>query len=653
MLRYVTSRSALKFGLSGLLGLLLAGTALAQGGSGKLNIQTMDAARSKPLPGVKVKATPGGKSCRTGGDGRCTIAGLADGRYTVIARRAGYQTQRRSVAISGGMSLNLALSMKLMQPKPSVVPKVAVKEAEVRGHPRPKPSRRRAKGKMSYLMSPSPVSTTTQGGGTVRSDDRRPGPVHNTEQYDRIYENPFKAALKEPLSTFSIDVDTASYSNSRRFISQNHRLPPKDAVRVEEWINYFRYDYPNPRGKHPFSITTELSQCPWNKGHRLMMIGMQGMKVDAGQLPPMNLVFLMDVSGSMSSPNKLPLLKRSFHLLVDEMRPQDKVSMVVYAGAAGMVLPPTSGKKKGAIMAALERLSSGGSTAGGAGIKLAYQVAGDNFIKGGNNRIILATDGDFNVGQSSDSELVRLIEQKRKRGIFLTVLGFGMGNYKDSKMEKLADKGNGNYAYIDSILEAKKVLVTEMGATLLTIAKDVKIQVEFNPAKVKAYRLIGYENRMLRAQDFNDDKKDAGELGSGHNVTAIYEIIPAGSKEKVPGVDELKYQKTSISDAARASGELATVKLRYKPPRKSKSILLKRPLKDSTGHWSTASINLRWATAVAEAALLLRGSKHKGTASWESLLGRAREAQGKDPYGYRAEFIQLMKAAEQLAKTGR
>jgi len=633
----------------GLIGLLFAGTALAQG-SAALNVSAKDAGSGKALSGVKVKVTPGGKSCRTGGDGSCTISGLADGKYKVKASRAGYQSLRRRITISGGKSVTLAISMKVRRR----TPKSPSKEAERRPPPRPKPSMRRVKAKKMKSMSAMALSGGRgRPGRMVRSDDRRPGPVHNTEQYDRIYENPFKAALKEPLSTFSIDVDTASYSNSRRFIGQQHRLPPKDAVRVEEWINYFRYDYPDPRGKHPFSITTELSQCPWKKGHRLMMIGLQGKKVDAGQLPPMNLVFLMDVSGSMSSPNKLPLLKRSFHLLVDEMRPQDRVAMVVYAGAAGMVLPPTSGKKKGAIMAALERLNAGGSTAGGAGIKLAYKVATDNFIKGGNNRIILATDGDFNVGQSSDSELVRLIEQKRKLGIFLTVLGFGMGNYKDSKMEKLADKGNGNYAYLDSILEAKKVLVTEMGATLLTIAKDVKIQVEFNPAKVKAYRLIGYENRMLRAQDFNDDKKDAGELGAGHNVTAIYEIIPAGSKEKVPGIDELKYQKAALSDAARSSGELATVKLRYKPPKKNKSILLKRPVKDRALPWSKASINLRWATAVAEAALLLRGSKHRGTASWKSLQRRAKGALGQDPYGYRAEFIRLTKAAEQLARTGK
>src|SRR6185436_15561209 len=349
----------------------------------------------------------------------------------------------------------------------------------------------------------------------------------NTEQYDYTPENNFRSVQNNPLSTFSIDVDAASYSNIRRFINGGS-LPPEDAVRIEEMINYFTYDYPAPINGDPFSVYTEPASCPWNKDHILACVALQGKKIATDNLPPANLVFLIDVSGSMMTTNKLPLVKSSLRLLVDQLRQQDHVAIVVYAGNAGLILPSTKGNEKETIMNAINGLEAGGSTAGGEGILLAYKTAKENFHQEGNNRIILCTDGDFNVGVSSDGELVRIIEEKREHGIFLTVLGYGMGNYKDSKMEKLADKGNGNYAYIDNILEAKKVLVKEMGGTLLTIAKDVKIQIEFNPAKVKEYKLVGYENRMLKDQDFNNDKKDAGELGSGHTVTALYEIIPAG-----------------------------------------------------------------------------------------------------------------------------
>jgi len=388
-------------------------------------------------------------------------------------------------------------------------------------------------------------------------------PDWNTEEYGRIYENRFLLALQNPLSTFSIDVDTASYSNIRRFINSN-QFPYKDAVRIEEMINYFSYDYPQPKKDHPFSITTEISTCPWNDSHRLVHIGLQGEKLETKKLPPSNLVFLLDVSGSMSSANKLPLLQKAFRLLVNELGPRDRVSIVVYAGAAGLVLPSTEASQTETIVSAIERLKAGGSTAGGAGIKLAYKVAQQNFIQEGNNRIILATDGDFNVGVSSTSELVRMIEDYRKKGIFLTILGFGMGNYKDGRMEQLANKGNGNYFYIDNLLEAKKVFVNDMRGTLFTIAKDVKLQLEFNPAKVKAYRLIGYENRMLQKEDFADDTKDAGELGAGHTVTALYEIIPFGSTEEIPGVDDLKYQDNKISRKAFKNKEILTLKLRYK-----------------------------------------------------------------------------------------
>jgi len=379
----------------------------------------------------------------------------------------------------------------------------------------------------------------------------------NTEGYDVISENPFLTTASAPRSTFSIDVDHASYSNVRRFLRQGQQ-PPRDAVRLEELINYFPYDLPAPRGADPVTITTEVSTAPWNPAHRLVRIGLKGRPIDVDSLPPNNLVFLIDVSGSMESEDKLPLLKSAFRLLVNELRPQDRVALVVYAGNAGVVLPPTSGSQKDSILDAIERLEAGGSTAGGAGIRLAYDVAKQSFMPNGNNRVILATDGDFNVGVSSDAELVQLIERRREQGTFLTVLGFGTGNVKDSKMEKLADKGNGNYAYVDNIMEARKVLVTEMGGTLLTIAKDVKLQIEFNPTRVGAYRLLGYENRLLRDEDFKDDTKDAGELGSGHAVTALYELIPPGSPDlaDVPRPDSLRYTKTPSRTNASASSEL-------------------------------------------------------------------------------------------------
>ncbi|MCI0514771.1 VWA domain-containing protein [candidate division KSB1 bacterium] len=473
----------------------------------------------------------------------------------------------------------------------------------------------------------------------------------NTESYDRIVENPFLEATKNPLSTFSIDVDVASYANVRRFIN-NSQLPPPDAVRIEELINYFSYDYPSPQGPHPFSITTEISDCPWSSAHRLLLIGLQGQKLQLEALPPNNLVFLLDVSGSMDEPNKLPLLKASLRLLVNQLRPQDRVAIVVYAGAAGLVLPATSGDKKPEILAALEQLQAGGSTAGGAGIQLAYEVAKEHFLKNGNNRVILATDGDFNVGASSDAEMERLIEEKRRLGIYLTVLGFGMGNYKDSKMEKLADTGNGNYAYIDDILEAKKVLVSQLGGTLLTLAKDVKIQIEFNPAKIKAYRLIGYENRLLRAEDFHDDRKDAGELGAGHSVTALYELIPANAKTALPRVDDLKYQKTTVNPEAAKSPEMLTVKFRYKAPADTVSQLIEQPVLEQVVKITEASTNLRFAAAVAGFGMLLRQSAHRGDATFEKVQELAKAALGPDVEGYRHEFLRLVEKS-QLLKAGK
>jgi Ca-activated chloride channel homolog len=467
---------------------------------------------------------------------------------------------------------------------------------------------------------------------------------YNTENYNKIDDNEFKEARKNPLSTFSIDVDKASYSNVRRFITGG-QLPPADAVRVEEMVNYFSYNYPQPKNEKPFSITTAYMNCPWNSKHNLIHIGIQGVEVKTENMPANNIVFLVDVSGSMMVTNKLPLLKSGLRLLVDQMRPQDKIALVVYAGAAGVVLPSTTGSEKEKIIEALDNLQAGGSTAGGAGILLAYKTAKENFLKDGNNRIVLATDGDFNVGVSSDGDLIRLVEKEREDGVFLTVLGFGTGNYKDSKMEQLADKGNGNYAYIDNILEAKKTLVKEMGGTLLTIAKDVKIQVEFNPQKVKAYRLVGYENRLLNNEDFNDDKKDAGELGSGHTVTAMYEIIPADSDELLASVDSLKYQKI-MPVAKHAGNEVMTIKFRYKDPKESTSKLITEILLDKKSSGSAVTEDARFSACVASFGMLLRDSKFRGETSYKNIIATARAAKGKDEDGYRAEFIRLVEMAE-------
>lgn len=490
-----------------------------------------------------------------------------------------------------------------------------------------------------YYSSPSPLKDILY----------QPAEDYNTEEYDGITENIFHGALQNPLSTFSIDVDAASYSNIRRFIQLGQK-PPKDAVRIEEMVNYFDYDYKQPTGEDPFSIYTEISTAPWNKKHKLVHIGLQGKNIPKENLPPSNLVFLIDVSGSMSDENKLPLLKASFKLLVEQLREQDRVAIVVYAGAAGVVLPSTSGAEKKKIIESLENLQAGGSTAGGEGIKLAYKIAKENFKKEGNNRVILATDGDFNVGESSNAAMERLVEEKRNDGIFLTTLGFGMGNYKDSKMEILADKGNGNYMYIDSILEAQKALVNEFGGTLFTIAKDVKLQIEFNPAKVKAYRLIGYENRVLKNEDFNNDKKDAGELGSGHTVTALYEIVPVGVESEFYKIDELKYQTTKVNSNTAMSNEIMTVKFRYKKPDGEVSKLIVHPLVDTQMELDRTSQDFRWSAAVAAFGMILRESEYVKDFSVTDVEVLAKGARGVDKDGYRAEFINLLKSSVALAK---
>ncbi len=470
--------------------------------------------------------------------------------------------------------------------------------------------------------------------------------TYDTEQYEGKEEEGFKSALHDPLSTFSIDVDTASYANVRRFLTTD-QLPPVDAVRIEELVNYFSYRYPEPAGDAPFSVTTALADCPWAPGHLLLQVGLKGKEVSVAQMPPANLTFLIDVSGSMNAPNKLPLLQKAFALLVKELRPQDRVAIAVYAGAAGLVLPPTGGGDKRKIQDAIANLRAGGSTAGAEGIELAYKTAGEMFAANANNRVILATDGDFNVGISDDATLVKMIEEKRNKGIYLSVLGFGMGNYKDAKMEKLADKGNGNYAYIDGLLEAKKIFVKQLGGTLLTIAKDVKIQIEFNPKAVASYRLIGYENRRLAKEDFNDDKKDAGEIGAGHTVTAFYEIVPVGAEEN-PAVDPLRYQAQADTTAA-DSGELALVKLRYKAPKEDVSRLITRTVAVSSRRaFAEAPEDIRFAAAVVGFGMLLKRSPYAGKFDWKAVTAAAKGAKGVDDEGYRAEFLRLVEKAELL-----
>jgi Ca-activated chloride channel family protein len=492
------------------------------------------------------------------------------------------------------------------------------------------------------------------------------GEGYAREQYEPIVENSFLGPTEHPLSTFSIDVDTASYSNVRRFLTGG-QLPPPNAVRIEELVNYFRYSYPQPKGREPFSVHMETTECPWQPGHLLLRVGLKGKEIHRAERSPSNLVFLLDVSGSMSDANKLPLLKTALALLVGELTVNDRVSIVTYAGEAGLRLAPTRGHEKEKLMAAIDSLSAGGSTNGSAGIELAYEQAGQYFLKEGANRVILATDGDLNVGVTSDSALVELIKSKAAAGTFLTVLGFGEGNLQDAKLEKLADNGNGQYAYIDSVREARKVLVEELSGSTVTIAKDVKIQIEFNPAQIASYRLIGYENRVLAAKDFNDDTKDAGEIGAGHTVTALYELVPVGAKEAAVAVEgePLKYQRTEdrrqvtgdrgqesgdskpLTDTA-TSGELLTLKLRYKEPDGVESRMIEFPLSDRGGKFNAASKDLQFASAVASFGMILRGSEHKGSGNLAAVLEIASGSLGEDKSGYRAEFVDLVRRAQGL-----
>ncbi len=601
-----------------LLALVVTTTLLAKGTGSIMGSVKDEEGNVVTYANVFLKGTTIGKN--TDDKGEYIINEVPAGEYDVVCQRAGYSPVSIKAVVRENEITTVNFVLKRSSASLDGLDVVSRKEA--------------------LKISGSGLRTTAQ----FVPYSNAPMAEFNTEDYQGLTFNGYRDVAANPLSTFSIDVDTATYSNIRRLLNES-QFPQPDYVRIEELINYFTYDYPQPKGDAPLEIVVESGICPWNEDHLLAHIGLQAKKIDLEKAPASNLVFLLDVSGSMAQPNKLPLVIRSMRMLIDKMRPEDRIAIVVYAGAAGEVLPSTSGNQKEKILDALESLQAGGSTAGGEGIRLAYKIAKDNFNPKGNNRIILCTDGDFNVGESSDAAMQDLIEEKRKEGVFLTVLGFGEGNIKDNKMELLADKGNGNYAYIDDILEAKKVLVKEMGGTLFTVAKDVKLQIEFNPAKVKAYRLIGYENRLLNNEDFKDDTKDAGEMGAGHTVTALYEIIPADSDEEIPGVDPLKYQKTRLTDKAE-SNELLTVKFRYKKPDSDTSVELQSVLKEKKTKVAKTSDNFRFSAAVAAFGMLLRKSDYIGDYTWQKVIDLAKSAKGKDDEGYRAEFIQLVEKAE-------
>lgn len=582
------------------------------------------------LPGVTVtvidqRGVP--RTAVTDEHGRFRFVGLEPGEYDIRAELAGFQPFVRRLTVASGSPSQVTVTLKVSSLQETVTvsaesPAINVSTSSV-GHQRSGRRGRRELGSENRWVS--------------------------RERYAHIQENPFHRVSSDPLSTFSIDVDTASYANVRRFL-RDGELPPPGAVRVEELVNYFRFDYPEPTGATPFSVTTEVATCPWNPRHHLALIGLRGRAVPRGEAPARNLVFLVDVSGSMQDPDKLPLVQQGLRLLAERLTKDDRVAMVVYAGSSGLALPSTPGDRTDEILRAIDHLSAGGSTNGGEGIRLAYSVAREHFQSGGVNRVILATDGDFNVGVTSEDELVRLIERERKSGVFLSVLGVGTGNLQDATMEALADKGNGNYSYLDSLDEARRVLVHEADATIVTIAKDVKIQVEFNPRAVAGYRLVGYENRVLQHEDFNDDTKDAGEIGAGHTVTALYEIVPAGVEVPATKVDALKYQRDRTTARRGSADELLTVSLRYKAPAGETS----RPLAVAMpARVSEAGPNLGFASAVAEFGLLLRDSAHAPTASFLAAGERARRHRGEDVDGRRAEFVELVERAERLHRLAR
>lgn len=590
-----------------------------------------DAETNEPLnrASIVLKGTSTGAMAREDGYYRLDIP-QEDSLAVLVFSYVGYEPQE--VEIQGKKVIDVKLRKQNETMEVTVVGYQVVMKKQITGA---------AISTVSYDMVSSGYSSRP-------APPRRPHyePM-NTNDFNAIEDNNFKSVQNNPLSTFSSDVDKASYSIVRKFINGGF-LPPKDAVRIEEMINYFDYSYDSPKGKDPVAIYTEVAICPWNEKHQLMKIGLQAQKIDKENLPPSNIVFLMDVSGSMYGPTRLDLVKSSFKMLTKELRPQDRVAIVVYSGAAGLVLPSTSGAEKETIIRALDQLTAGGSTAGGEGINLAYKIAQENFVTGGNNRVILATDGDFNVGASSDADMKRLIEEKRKSGVFLSVLGYGMGNYKDNKMETIADAGNGNYAYINDIAEANRVLVKEFGGTLFTVAKDVKLQVEFNPAYVQGYRLIGYENRLLNDEDFKDDKKDAGDMGAGHTVTALYELIPAGARSKwIKDVDPLKYQNNSTSRGSDNS-EIANVKIRYKQPDGEESTPIEKSVSNSVLAFNQASEDFRFAASIASFGMLLRDSEFKQNTKYARTIDMAKASKGADEEGDRAEMIKLMQKARYM-----
>jgi Ca-activated chloride channel homolog len=634
------------------LALLIISTISAK--SGIISGKVTDTETGEALIGANVIILNSNWGAATDINGYFKISSIPSGTYELKATYVGYSPQTiKDVKVKAFDSLFIEIKLKtdftlaeicVVESKPliekstntcKVISSESIQTLGVRG------------GRSTELAYYFEGTNLQAGGYTAEFNQYHQSAPWNTEEYNTIVENEFLDAFSNPLSTFSIDVDAASYSSARRFI-QAGDLPPKDAVRVEEFINYFDYDYPQPVDEHPFSVFTELGVCPWNENNYLLHVGIKGKELVDEERTNCNLVFLLDVSGSMQPENKLSLVKKAFKFLVKNLRENDKISIVVYAGSAGLVLPTTSGNQKRIITFALDNLHAGGSTAGGAGIQLAYSIAKENFIEGGNNRIILATDGDFNVGVSNTSELVELIEKKRDEGIFLTILGFGMGNYKDGRLEELADKGNGNYYYIDNILEAKKVFDQDLMGTLFTIAKDVKMQIEFNPVKVKSYRLIGYENRLLKKEDFDDDKKDAGELGAGHTVTALYEIVPTKVANTYDDREDLKYQISKLTYTAKNSDELLTLKLRYKAPKEDESKLITSVVRDKVNPIETASENFNFSAAVAGFAMILRDSKFKSQADFKMIEELADQSVGDDRYGYRDEFMALVKRAKKL-----
>ncbi len=582
------------------------------------------------------------RSVVTDAGGGFTFSSVASGTYEIRVRMKGFEETRASVSVGETPPAPLQLVMRSDTSRGAAKPAPGGVVGGVVGSLPSAPPPVAAPASAAETMAPRRLGGAYGGGGGGVAGSVYP-PL-NTEAYDRIEDNNFRRVADAPLSTFSIDVDTASYANVRRFLNSG-ALPPADAVRVEELINYFHFDYADTVKDAPFGITTELAPCPWNRKHSLALIGLQAKKLQPGKTPPRNLVFLIDVSGSMTSADKLPLVKTSMRMLAETLTPADRVAIVVYAGASGLALPSTTGDRAARIQEAIESLTPGGSTNGAAGIQLAYQIATEHFVRDGINRVILATDGDFNVGVTSQGELLRLIEEKRKSGVFLSVLGVGTGNLKDSTMEKLADAGNGNYSYLDSLHEARRVLIAEAGSTLVTVAKDVKIQVEFNPARVGAYRLVGYENRLLKNEDFNNDKKDAGDMGAGHTVTVLYEIVPPGEEVDTAPVDPLRYQTSAQPTRAAHDNELMTVKVRYKNPDGDTSRLLSVAVANTP---TPARGNVGFAAGVAEFGMLLRQSGFRADATWEDAARLAREHRGADADGYRAELIRLIDLAAAL-----